>query len=76
MFFFAYHVMDKLMALHEGHGHGAPGEGKTLWHYVTEAEHWPLTAGTATAVILLAALGVLAIRWAIQNRKASTRIVA
>lgn len=71
MFFSAYQVMDNLLAWHEGHGHGALGEGDSLWHYVTEAEHLPSTVGTAVAVIILATLGGLAIRWASQNRKAS-----
>ena len=52
------------LAFHEGHGRGAPGEGETWWHYLTEAEHLPLTLGTGVAIVVMAAIGLLTIRWA------------
>lgn len=67
--------MLNILALHEGHGHGPPGDGETLWHYLTEAEHLPLTIGTAVALVVIVTLVVLTIRLAIKKRKPSHRLV-
>jgi hypothetical protein len=61
------------LSWHEGHGHGAPGDGETWWHYFSEPEHWPMSLGVAASVILLAVLGGFALRWAIKNLKAAHR---
>jgi len=38
---------------HQGHGHGAAVDGETLWHYLTEPEHWPLVLATTVAVLMM-----------------------
>lgn len=43
---------------HEGHGHTAPGQGSTLWHYVTEPQH----AWVFVALVVVAAAAAL-YRW-------------
>ncbi len=71
--FFADEVMLTLLTLHEGHGHGAPGDGETLWHYLIEAEHWPLTLGTAVALVVIVTLAVLMVRLVIKKQRESHR---
>ncbi|TWU10010.1 hypothetical protein [Allorhodopirellula heiligendammensis] len=51
---------------HEGHGHTAPGQGNSLWHYVTEPQHaWVLTA------LVVVAAAVALYRWSQRNVIAS-----
>jgi hypothetical protein len=52
----------RLLCLHDGHGHGTPGDGASLWHYLVEPEHWPLTFGTVVSIGLIAYLGFFQIR--------------
>ncbi len=60
------------LAIHDGHGRGAPGEGETWWHYLTEAEHLPLTLGTGFAIVVLVVIGGLAVRWAVNKQSKTT----
>lgn len=47
-----------LLVAHEGHGHTAPGQGNSLWHYLTEPQH----AWVFAALVVVAAAAAL-YRW-------------
>lgn len=50
------------LVAHEGHGHTAPGQGNSLWHYLTEPQH----AWVFAALVVVAAAAAL-YRWTQRN---------
>lgn len=47
-----------LVMAHEGHGHGAAGQGNGFWHYLTEPQH----AWVFVALVVVSA-AVVGYRW-------------
>lgn len=65
-------LIGSLLSVHEGHGHGSPGEGETWWHYFSEPEHLPLTIATILAATLLV-VGTLSLLNRFVKRKQMSR---